>query len=434
MVNNFGQFVATQRHAIGWSQEELAERSTLSVRTIRNLETGSITSPRKSSVDLVVEALNSTGRGERGPAPDGWSPFASASGVAQFGPPASYPATASGVPADTDPLVGRERDLAEIARILSRQRHVVLTGPGGVGKTRLALTASAQMRAAYPDGVTLIELGSLSAEGTEPARDAEHLMRRVVAAVNPGRPPGADPLSPHSLMLLVIDNAEHLARPTALLGRQLLDTFPCLHLIVTSRRPLPAPSLPAWEVRPLSVEGDEPEALTLFQRRARAACPTLDLTGHRDTVLDLCARLDGIPLAIELAALRLRSLSLDTLVRADPITTLLGWDDPAGLPQHRTLVSSVQWSYGLLSPDQRALLHVVADAFPGSFTIDDAKHLRCDSDGGPSGVMRGLAELVDSSLVQVRRGSTYVYRLLGYVREFLLSVPASARAELSRAV
>lgn len=347
---------------------------------------------------------------------------------------------------DPEPIVGRAADLAHIMDSVRRNRRVVLTGPGGVGKTRLALAAAERMRSAFRDGVAVAELGDLPAEGGEPERDLERVRRAVFAALGmagragaggpvPGTAPGAGLLParlpgpgrdgavalPADLqMLLVVDNAEHVLGAITHLSQQLLDGCAGFHLIVTSRRPLAAPSARVWEVGPLACDSadERSEAVELFLRRVQAACPTLNLTDRLVAVGELCAKLDGIPLALEMAALRIRSVSLDTLLRDEPISQVLGQAGSAGLPHQRTLSDSVRWSYALLGEEQRQLLHRLADFF-GPFTIEDVERLR-HAPGVPAADLVGrLSELVDSSLVEVRRGPQYKYRLLGYVREFV---------------
>jgi predicted ATPase len=328
-----------------------------------------------------------------------------------------------------EPILGRATDLDQLCASLRQERRVVVTGPGGVGKTRLALAAAEQMRAAFPGGVAIVEAGGLPAEGGNLDQDLARLRQATFEMLHLLGRRDPEPLPDDSQTLLIIDNVEHVPTAVTLLARQLFTRYPRFYLIITSRRPVCTPEAPVWDVGPLAVDdaGQDGEAIDLFLRRTRLACPTLDLNGRMDEVRDLCAKLDGMPFALEMAALRLRSVSLDTLLRGDAITQLLGQARPADLPHHRTLADSVWWSYSLLTAQQRALLDQLA-AISGPFTIEDVEQLPLCSSGPDSAspvpdVLSLLAEVVDASLVHVERGSRYSYRLLGYVREYILGLP-----------
>ncbi len=432
LSRNFGEYLASQRRAAGWSQEDLAERSTVSVRTIRNLETGAIKSPRKSSVDLLLGAFGTAGVPERSriQASPVWTNALTGLGAVPAARAAGTEPRWWGTRTESDPIVGRAADLDHICDSLHAERRIVLTGPGGVGKTRLALAAACQMRATYRDGVVIIEAGGLPREGADPRQDLKRLRRLVFAAVSPLTRPGTGPLPEDVQMLLVIDNVEHVTTAASVLVQQMLEACSGLHLIITSRRPVCTPSALVWDVCPLAVDGPDgrSDAVELFLRRTQSACPALDLTGRLDAVRNLCAKLDGMPFALELAALRLRSVSLDTLLRDDSITQILGQARSADSPHHRTLADSVRWSYDMLTQKQRALLDQLAD-MDGAFTIEDVEYLHRSSDISAPDVFSLLAELVDSSLIHVERGPRYSYRLLGYVREFVLSQRGTVSAQ-----
>ncbi len=434
---DFGEYLVSQRRAAGWSQEELAERSTVSVRTIRNLETGAIKSPRKSSVDLLLGAFGTTRalRRVRTLAPPFWTNGrADTFATAQAAPAAAGPRR-WGTRTEPDAIVGRASDLARIRSSLHAERRIVLTGPPGAGKSRLALAAAHQIREAYRDGVAIVEAGGLPPEGADPRQDLQRLRQLVLAEVSLSGSTCAELLPAVSHLLLVIDNVEHITTATTVLARQILAACPGIHLIITSRRPVCAPSAPVWDVSPLAVGDNRSDAVELFLLRAGAACPALDLTGRLSAVRELCEKLDGIPFALELAASRLRSVSLDTLLRDGSITHLLGQARSADLPHHRTLADSVRWSYDMLTGNQRVLLDRLA-SFPAAFTIEDVECLHRRS-GAPAPEVGLLAELADSSLVHVERGPRYSYRLFGYVREFVRNwsdaiVPAQGSDQPSR--
>jgi predicted ATPase len=279
-----------------------------------------------------------------------------------------------------------------------------------------------QTRVAFRDGVTVIPMGTLPRQCSHSGRADQSVCRTILAAIDrpPEFQPDKWPLASLE-MLAVIDNAEHVLDAVTEVSQRLLRAFTGLRLIVTSRRTMAASSARIWEVEPLACHGDAkiPDAAELFVRRARSACPTLNLAGRLPEIGRLCAQLDGMPLAIELAARRLRSVSLDVLLQSDSVRQLLHQVNAADLPHQRTLADSVRWSYDLLTHDQRELLHRLA-AFRGTFTSEEAER-SCDQDQPASeGKVLGLlSELVDSSLVQVSRGTHYSYCLLGYVREFM---------------
>jgi predicted ATPase/transcriptional regulator with XRE-family HTH domain len=427
----------------GWTQEELAERSGVSVRTIRNLEAGVIANPRRASVDLLLAALGVS---------------APASPLAPDGPPASEAALVvrgaertkvSGVawqltPAVTDAIVGREQDVRDVVRAVQRSRVVVLTGPAGVGKTRLTAEVVDQMAGSFQFGVAVAELGRLEPERAAGASafervraavdaalqlavtDIEQLHRGTHSGLGRQQPPGAD-------LLLVVDNAEHVLDSLTRLLRQVITGLPRVHVLVTSRRVLPMISAYNWDVEPLPVDfaedgrGRMPAAVELFLRRAEASCPALDLTQSISAVTQLCRRLDGIPLALELAAARIRSVSVEAMLRGERITQILGQSGVDGLPHQRCLADSVRWSYELLDDGQRGVLHNIA-RFSGRFTIEDVERGPLPDASEAKVAVAALGELVDASLVQVQRSQQYSYRLVGFVQEFVNSLKAATLA------
>jgi predicted ATPase len=399
-----GEALVSNRRAMGLTQEELSERSGVSVRTIRNLEAGVITSPRESTTGLLLQALNA-------------DPVA--------GPGSRQLRGGSG---GRDRPVGRERDLEHVGRAVRQWRLVVLTGPVGVGKTRLAAEIGDRMGGWFRHGVVSVQAGVL--EPDRPGGRGEGRVRAQIDAALTRRLDDPDVLvSPaggadEPDLLLIIDTAEHVLGSVAQAVRSVLAEWPGVHVLVTSRRPLPVTLARHWEVRPLACgpllgqPGVLAPAVELFLQRAEASCPTLDLSGQTEPVTRLCQRLDGLPFALELAAARIRSVPIATMLAGGPACRVLGGADCGGLPHQGSLSDSIRWSYDLLTGDERALLHQLTQ-FRDDFTFQDA-HV-----GTVASIPMAdlLAALVDSSLLQVIRGATYQYRLPSTIREYLDTIP-----------
>ncbi|MES9519298.1 ATP-binding protein [Streptomyces capoamus] len=432
--NQLGAMLAARRKLVGWSQEKLAERSNVSVRTIRNLETGAIRNPRRSSVGLLLEALRSVTPDNDSPVPHaarpGVSPTALLPGfeldlltdAVEVPPDAKW----AGIRPKTDATIGRQADVAHVMTTLRRGWPLVLTGPVGVGKTRLALECAARMLPRYRDGVAVLELGSLTPESAD-ARAAAEVRRLIDQAVPTGAGSGGS-TGPEPDMLLVIDNAEHLLDAVTAEVKALLARHPSLHILITSLRA--SASLPAdlWEVAPLSCDwtqgtGAYPPAAELFFRRVHTAVPTLDLSDQMQDVVELCRRLDGIPLAVEHAAFRLRSVPLRILIDGQPVLPMLHQDDAGGLSHGRSLHRSMAWAYGLLDSSQRSVLRQLV-RLPEEFSIRDVLESAADSDTPSSGTIDILSDLVDFSLLQVRRNRQYAYRISGMMSEYVGAVSA----------
>ncbi|HET8630957.1 MAG TPA: helix-turn-helix domain-containing protein [Thermomicrobiales bacterium] len=340
------------------------------------------------------------------------------------------PRPAHNLPADLTSFIGRERERAEVARRLAGTRLLTLTGVGGVGKTRLALEVARGLADEYPDGVWLVELAALA----EPALVPAAVARSVGVREQPGRAPAdalAEALGPRRL-LLVLDNCEHLLDACAALAARLLRAGPHLRILATSREPLGVPGEVAWPVPPLAVPDEDEaaplaalagaEAVQLFATRAGAARPGFALTAkNAGAVARICRRLDGLPLALELAAARTRALTPEEIAaRLDDRFPLLAHGDRAAPPRHRTLRAALDWSYALLDGAERRLFDRLA-VFAGDFTLAAAEAV-CAGDGIAAGdVFELLARLVGRSLVFAdtagEDGETR-YRLLEMVREY----------------
>jgi predicted ATPase/DNA-binding SARP family transcriptional activator len=297
-------------------------------------------------------------------------------------------------------FVGRTAELQELTEAVRSSRLVTLIGPGGVGKTRLAVEAAATLRQEHRDGAWLVEFASVTEpDGVAPA---------VAGALGAAAAGLIGPLSPDSTvelivrylagqsLLVVFDNCEHMIDQTAALAETLVGTVPGLRLIATSREPLGVPGEVLVSVGPLGL----PAAVDLFVDRARAVRPGFTADGHtRPVINDICRRLDGLPLAVELAAARLRSLTLATLAeRLDDRFRLLTVGARTALPRQQTLRAVVDWSYDLLFEDERRLFARLS-VFAGGCGLDAAEAV-CADDQVPAGeILDVLSRLVDKSLV-----------------------------------
>jgi len=344
-----------------------------------------------------------------------------------------------GLPAEPTPFIGRERDRAEVSRLLSQARAVTLCGPGGIGKTRLALQVARAVADEHPDGVWLVELADMPVDGSDP----DAVARRVAAACGivgeRGRAPSETLTATlrRRRALVVLDNCEHLVEECAELCRTLLTRCERLRILATSREPLRVPGETVWRVPPLSVpSADDPdpdrhEAVRLFLTRAAAARPDFALTERNAAALArVCRALDGVPLALELAAARVRVLSLEQL--ADRLTDrfrLLTAGDRTAPPRQRTLRSTIDWSHELLSEPERILLRRLS-VFRG-WTLEQAERVCADRLLPPESVLDLLTALVDKSLVVVDRevAGEIRFRLLDSIREYAAQRLAEAGEE-----
>src|SRR5579862_1445146 len=325
--------------------------------------------------------------------------LAPASALARPGP---VPVTAGNLRERLGRFVGRDAELAQLREAVRSSRLVTLTGPGGAGKTRLAVEAAAALRPEHPDGAWLVELAGVTGpDGVVPAAAAA--LGAAAAALASPQPAGSTTelivrhLAGRSLVL-VLDNCEHVIGEAATLTDILVGAVPGLRLIATSREPLGVPGevlVPVGGLAPAA-------AAELFVDRARAVRPGFTADGPAAGVIeDICRRLDGLPLAVELAAARLRALPLTTLAeRLDDRFRLLSRGARTVLPRQQTLRAVVDWSYDLLFSDERRLFARLA-AFTGGCGLPAAEAV-CADDQVPAGeILDVLSRLVDKSLVTV---------------------------------
>jgi predicted ATPase/DNA-binding CsgD family transcriptional regulator len=332
------------------------------------------------------------------------------------------------LPAPTTAFVGRRREMADVRRLLSSSRLVTLAGPGGVGKTRLAACVAAGLQRSFPDGVWLVDLAPLD----DPALVTQTVATTVGIRDLSARWPVAV-LSDHLAdkhLLLVLDNCEHLIDACAVLAEALLEADADLRILATSRQPLGLPSEQTVVVPPLAAPDPNSlvsveviasyDAVQLFVDRATSVLPTFGLNeSNAAAVATLCARLDGLPLAIELAVARLRALSPEQILeRLDERFRLLTGGSRAAMPRQQTLRALVDWSYDLCSAAERSLWGRVS-VFAGSFDLDAAENVCADGILPRDSVLDLITALVEKSvLIREERGSAARYRLLDTIREY----------------
>jgi predicted ATPase/DNA-binding winged helix-turn-helix (wHTH) protein len=333
------------------------------------------------------------------------------------------------LPQPVSELIGRHDELHEIVDLAATRRLVTLTGPGGIGKTRLALAVARQLLPKCADGVWLAELAPLFDPGLVPGAVAAAVgLELSGGTASPDRV--ADALGGKHL-LLVLDNCEHVVGAAATMAEALLRANPAVHVIATSREPLKAEGEWVYPVPPLAVPAEAAEdagdplgygVVRLFLDRARAAEPRLMLDRRIAAMIAaICRRLDGMPLAIELAAARAATLGVEDLAaRLDDRFQLLTGGRRTALPRQQTLRATLDWSYELLAEPERVVLRRLA-VFAGVFDLEAASAVVAGPDISPSDVVDGLLGLVSKALVSAEvSGPIASYRMLYTTRAYAL--------------
>jgi predicted ATPase/DNA-binding XRE family transcriptional regulator len=426
-TETFADLLRHSRIARGLTQEDLAEQSGLSVRAISNLERGINRAPRKDTLELLANAL--------GLPPDERRRWERIRRRGSVRAPSSAAASRDAVlsqlvtlPSPLTTLIGRDQELKEVRRLLESHRLVTLTGPGGIGKTRVAIAAAQHIAGRYAGGVVFVDLA--------PVRDPTLVLPAIAAELG-ARASGERSLADSLILalrgrclLLILDNVEHVVQAAGEIGR-LVRACPSLVVLATSRAPLRVSGEAEYLIKPLPLPHPAHETdverlrgnptVALFVERAQLVKSGFDLIpGNAEAIVSICQRLDGVPLAIELAAARLRSLSLQRVRERleRPLELLTG--GARDLPdRQRTMRDTIQWSYDLLSPAEQALLRRVS-VFAGGWTLDAAQAV-VDPDGiRGTEILDGLASLVEQGLViqHERADETVRYRLLEPIREF----------------
>jgi predicted ATPase/class 3 adenylate cyclase/DNA-binding CsgD family transcriptional regulator len=348
--------------------------------------------------------------------------------IAEFPPLRGLDVVPNNLPTQLTTFIGRTAEVAEVAGLLGEHRLVTLTGSGGCGKTRLALQAAADLSASFPDGVWFADLA--------PIGENEGVATAVAAALGAVTAPGQSPLdavvarAKSSTLALVLDNCEHLIDSCCQLVGTVLRSCPDVRVLATSREVLGVEGEVPWRVPSLPLPPEAgpagadalaaSDAVRLFVDRAVKARPNFSVTNETAAdVAAICRRLDGIPLAIELAAARVRVLSPAQIAAGlDDRFRLLGGGARTALARQQTLAASVAWSHDLLDEEERAVLRRLS-VFSGSFDLDAAEAAAAGETVESWQVLDVLSALVDKSLVLAEdRGTTTRYRLLETLRVF----------------
>jgi predicted ATPase/transcriptional regulator with XRE-family HTH domain len=401
----FGRLLRELRLRAGFSQEQLAERAGMSTTGVGVLERELRHAPHRATVDLLADALGLS-QPERAALEATAARKRGRAGAAE--PPAPV------LPMPPSSLVGRDADVTQILALLDDARLVTVTGSGGIGKTRVAL-AVAQQRAQRAEPIGFVDFDALT--------DGGFVSPRIASSVHPpldGKPDSiatlAEALSTRS-MLLVLDTCEHVVDDVAAAVQTILQRCPQVRVLATSRERLNVASEMLYRLPSLPLDA----ATDLFRGRAREAGAGIAFTpADDDLIRDVCRRLEGIPLAIELAAARMSTFGIVTLhARLDEHMALTA--GRRDLPQRQqTMLATISWSYALLGEAERTFLRLLA-VFSGGFTFDAAEQIAAEAGLGES-VLGLLSSLVDKSLVDAMRGPDFVrYRLLDSVRAFAVA-------------
>jgi predicted ATPase/DNA-binding XRE family transcriptional regulator len=405
---SFGDLLKKYRVAAGVTQEHLAEIARVSANAISTLERGARRAPHRDTVELLASAL-----GLSGPRRHEFEYAAESVRVRGATSPGDAAARAQ-LPAQLTSLVGRERELTTVLELLDAHRLVTIAGTGGIGKTRLALAAGEQFAQARAIGAWFVDLAAVR----ESADVAGKIASSLGAAIDGSGDPLEELCGPLRSRrgLVVLDNCEHVIEEAARAAAAILRSCPGITMIATSRERLAVGGESVYALGPLSPAG----ALELFRLRAAGTAPPLTMTHENDAIAgEICRQVDGIPLAIELAAARVRFLGLSELrARLRGRLALLAGGPRDAPARQQTMHDTVAWSYGLLDSAERALFRRLA-VFAGGWSLGALEPVVVDAPLDALSVVAALSSLAEKSLLVVDLEREPVrYRLLEPVRIF----------------
>ena len=418
---SFGEWLRQRRHILDMTQQELADQVGCARITLRRLESGALR-PSKELTQILLEKL-----GIPEAKLEAWLRFARGlSGLPETSPESVAKQPLTNLPIALSSFIGREKEQQEIANLLDRHRLVTLIGPGGVGKTRLSLEVAQRILEKYAEGVWLVELA--------PILDPSLVPRTTAIAIGlrdePQRPV-ADMLSDYlraKQMLILFDNCEHVVDACAQLVATLLKNCPDLKILATSRESLGIMGEATYHVPSLGLPGMEQllekirdyESVRLFEERAQLVQLGFLVTKENAfPVAKICSQLDGIPLAIELAAARVKMLSTEQIAaRLQESFDLLTTGNRAALPRHQTLQAAIDWSFDLLSPAERILFRRLS-VFVNDWTLEAAEFVCSDENIKSEDVLDLLTQLLNKSLVNTEGLHNETrYRMLETIRQY----------------
>lgn len=402
---SFGMWLKRRRIWLGITQSQLAQRTGYSVSLIQKIEANQ-RRPSQQMAEQLTSILS---------LPDDQPALLETLAAQERLTPRHH------LPIPLTSFVDRVAEIRQLHQLCEHTRLMTLIGPGGVGKTRLALHLASERLQAFSDGVWLVELASLSDSALVPQAVAQVL--GVNKEANRSLEQSLAANLTNRQLLLVLDNCEHVIDTCAQLATLLLRTATRLSILATSRIPLAIDGEMLFPVPPLA----ETDAVTLFSQRARAVLPDFTIDGSEEAVKDLCRRLDGLPLAIELAATRIRLLSVEQIISyIDRSLLLLSSSNRTITPRHTLLHALLDWSYALLNPTEQILFQELA-VFKGGWSIEDAQSVV--STDQP--LLKLLSSLLDNSLIQPceRNAKTPRFNMLETTRQYALEHLAASGSE-----
>jgi predicted ATPase/DNA-binding XRE family transcriptional regulator len=419
---SFGVWLRKQRRALDLTRQAFADQVGCAEVTLRRIEAGTL-KPSRELAGILLDRLGT-------PETDRLKWISFARGLSDIplssAPPSNKPDT--NLPAPLTSFIGREKEQSEVIGLIAKRRLVTLTGSGGVGKTRLSIKVGEQVLRNYADGVWMVELAPILESLLVPRRTAIAIGLRD----EPKRPV-IDMLCDYlreKQMLIIFDNCEHLLDACAQLADALLKHSPGLKILATSREALgilgeavyPVPSLQLPEVQKLVKNFRDCESVRLFEERAQLYRMDFSLTiDNAPSVVRICSRLDGIPLAIELAAARVNNLSPKIIEeRLQGTFSLLTTGNRTALPRHQTLRAAIDWSYDLLAPVEQALFQRLS-IFVDGWTLEAAKFVCSDASIKSEAILDLLTQLINKSLVVAEaeeENERTRYRMLETIRQY----------------